>query len=348
MTTRTQSGDSPRGILQRIVILVVAVTAVLSVAGMVGIAMGAESSPDYGVRTARLNDAERPGNSFDHAVESGTSITDAVEIFNFTADPMSFDVYATDMVAMSNGGLTAASRTAEVAETGGWIVVSAESVEVPPNDSALVDFDIVVPVGAPPGEEFAAVIVEPPTEPTGGTIESKTRIGIRVNIEVIGEVNLGVALGDLTSERVGGTVRYRLEVGNTGSVTFETGGTATITDWSDATRAEVVLEPAGVFVAPGEQVVLIADWTDPPLFGRFDTTATVQAIVGDREPVLFEAGVVTLWIIPWLLVLGVLVLTLAAVWVVFVTRTRRKLWLERRREERQVLRDYRRNRDLAT
>ena len=345
MTAPSQLGDAIGRGLRRLVVLGAIAAMVLSVAGMVSVAIAAESSPDYGVRTARLNDAERPGSSFDHAIESGTTVTDAVEIFNFTAEPMSFDVYATDMVAASNGGVAPASRSIEVTGTGLWIVVSEDTVEVPANDSVLVDFDIVVPVGTPPGEEVAAVLVEPLTEPSGGSIESKTRIGIRVNIEVIGEVDLGVAVGELSSQRIGGTVQYRLEVENTGSVTFEVGGSATVIDWRGDERAEIVLEPAGVFVAPGEQVVLVADWTDPPLFGRFDTTATVQATVGDREPVPFETDVLTVWIIPWALVIGILVVVLILAWILYAKRDSIRSWRERRRDERAMLKDYRRTRD---
>ena len=345
MTTRPREGRYPGTLPRTLAVLVAAATAVLCVVGLAGIAIGAESTPDYGVRTARLNDAERPGNSFDHAVESSTSVTDAVEIFNFTDKTMVFDVYASDMVPLADGGLTAASRTDEVTGTGLWIVVSTDTVEVPPRESVLVDFDIVVPVGTPPGDQFAALLVEPETEPTGGSIESRTRIGIRVNIEVIGEVDLGVALGGLTSERLGGTVQYRLEVENTGSVTFEAGGIATVADWRGNQRAEIVFEPAGVFVAPGDQVVLVADWTDPPLFGRFDTTATVQATVGDRESVPFETGVLTVWIIPWALVISILVVVLIIAGILYAKRDSIRAWRERRRDERAMLKDYRRTRD---
>ena len=328
-----------------VAVFIAGAVAFLGAGGLGGIAEGAESQPDYGVRTARLNDAQRPGSSFDHAVESGTTITDAVEIFNFTGETMVFDVYSADMVPISNGGVTAASRNVEVTGTGTWIVVSTDMVEVPPHDSVLVGFDIVVPVGTPPGDEVAALLVGSQTAPTDGSIESKTRIGIRVNIEVIGEVDLGVVLGRFTSERIGDTVRYRLEVSNTGSVTFEAGGTATITDWSDTIRAEILLEPAGVFVAPGDQVVLVADWTDPPLFGRFDTTATVQVTVGDRESVPFETGVLTIWIIPWGFIAIIAIVVLLIAGIVYWQRGDIKAWRERRRDERAMLKDYRKQRE---
>jgi len=319
---------------------------VLSVAGLVGVAIAAESTPDYGVRTARLNDGERPGSSFDHAVESGASITDAVEIFNFTGEPMVFDIYSADMVLTSNtGSSTAASREADVVGTGLWIVVSTETVEVPRRDSVLVDFDIVVPVGTPRGDNAAAILVEPYAEPTGASIESKTRIGIHVNIEVIGQVDLGVELGDLTSERLDDIVQFRLEVENTGSVTFEVGGTATVTDWGGDQRAEIQFEPEGVFVAPGEQVILIADWTDPPLFGRFDTAASVQVVVGDREPVTFETNILTVWIIPWALLASIFVVALIIVGVLYAKRDSIRAWRERRSDERAMLKDYRKQRD---
>ena len=337
-------GPARYGIL-RIAIFIAGAVAVLGTVGLTGIAEGAESQPDYGVRTARLNDADRPGSSFDHAVESGTTVTDAVEIFNFTAEPMSFDVYSTDMVPISNGGLTAASRNVEVTGTGLWIVVSTDTVEVPPNDSELVDFDIVVPVGTPPGDEVAALMVGSQTEPTGGSIESKTRIGIRVNIKVIGEVDLGVALGGLTSERLGDTVQFRLEVENTGSVTFQAHGTVTVADRRGDERARIVLEPAGVFVAPGEKVVLVADWTDPPSFGRFDAAATVYATVGDREPIPFETGVLTVWIIPWAFMAIIAVAVLLIFWILYWQRGNIKAWRERHRDERAMLKDYRRTRD---
>ena len=345
MTAHPLSGHRSRRAIRSFVVLVAAITVTLGGVGIVGVAEGAEDLPDYGVRTARLNDVERPGNTVFHAVESGSSVTDALEIFNFTSEPMVFDVYSADMVPISNEGSTAASRTVDVTGTGLWIIPSVDTVEVAPHTSLLVDFDIIVPEGTPPGDEEGALLVEPQTGPTGGSIESRTRIGVRVQIEVVGEIDLGVALGDLTSERDGGTVRFRLDVVNTGSVTFEVGGAVTVTDWRGDRRADVSLEPSGVFVAPGEQVILIADWTDPPLFGRFDAVASVQAIVGDREPVPFESGVLTVWLVPWALVIGVLVVLLIIAGILYVKRDTITAWRDRRRDERAMLKDYRRTRD---
>jgi hypothetical protein len=313
----------------------------------IGVGRAGASGPEYSARPASDATSGEPEGYFSYAVETGGGeLVDAVEIMNFSQDPSLFDVYAADMVPTTNGRLAPASRDAEVVDTGAWITPNTPTIEVAGRSSALVEFTIDAPVGTAPGEYVAALLVERQGSGGTGTIETKTRIGLRVEIEVLGEVDLGLTLGDLDWERVRGDITFSLPFTNTGNVTFEGGGIISVTNAQGKLIADLSMEPATLFLGPGQTTELTAEWLDAPLFGKFEAQATVTAVVGPRDPVDFFSEKVNFWLIPWTEIVTVLALIGLIVWFLYTTRLRRKRWARHRREERAILRDYRERRRL--
>ncbi len=302
------------------------------------------AGPDYGARPAPLGEAVRASGFFAHSLEAGTGVVDAVEVFNLTNGAASFDIYAADMVQSTAGGLTAASPDLEVTGPGTWVSPKQGTVQVEPRSSARVEFTVDVPQGTAPGNYFASLLVEPLLPVGTGNIETRARIGLRVEIEVLGEVDLGVGLAPLTFVRESGEVRFELSATNTGSVTFASDGSVVVVSGSGDPVAELSLEPSGRFVAPGEQIIFQAVWENPPLFGRYMAEADLQAVVGNRLPVRFPSNTVAIWLVPWTLI-GTGLLVLGGVgWVLYASRQRRGKWIRHRREERALLRDFRERR----
>ena len=145
----------------------------------------AQERATYGARPAP-GEGDRSSGSFALSVATGSATTDAVEIFNLTDEPAAFDVYAVDVESSSTGDRVAAARDAKQ-PTGpaAWIAVNVTAVEVPPRASALVAFTIAVPNDTPIGDHLAALMVEPHQAADAGTIVSRTRVGLWVEIEVL-------------------------------------------------------------------------------------------------------------------------------------------------------------------
>ena len=70
---------------------------------------------------------------------------------------------------------------------------------VEPFGTREVPFVIEVPVGTAPGNYIASLIVES-TEAAGtGTIIARTRIALRIEVAVLGSINVGVAVGPIST-----------------------------------------------------------------------------------------------------------------------------------------------------
>ena len=235
----------------------VALATLLSVASAAGVAASAQNGPGYGVRPALVDGATASGASFDHSLGAGDSVEDAIEIFNLTDTRAAFDVYATDLVELDEGKTVAASPAAKVSGSGAWITPVSGEVEVDGRTSAIVEFAVNVPPDTPPGVYGAAVVVEPKDSAAAGAIESRTRIGIRVNIDVLAD---GVQADD----------------------------------------------------------------------------AGQAAPIPSNNPTSSP---------PWLLIVTILGALVTLALIVMATRDRRSAWLARRRDEREMLKEYRRTRD---
>ena len=341
MTGRTCSwGRSPRGPSPA---RVVTTGLTLVLLGTSAIALAAPSAPQYGARPSHAAHAGEPAADFVHALEPGAGISDAVEVFNFTDAPAQFHVYATDLVPTAGGdAMTPAAREAEVVGAGTWLSPARETVSVGPRSSVEVPFDLVVPAGTPPEHHAAALVVEPETgtETAAGptTVTNRTRIALRVDVDVLGEIDLGVILGGLTWERTDGGVRFTLPVTNDGTVTFEASGRVDVR----GSETTLPLGPNGLYPSPGETVELTATWDDPPVFGHVTVRPVVEAVVGTRAPRPFAGAEVSFWLVPWRLVASLAVAILLVVGIGWSTHDRLWRWWHRRRDERARVRDFRR------
>lgn len=324
----------------------VAIVLLLAASG-VGSAIAAQNLPAYTARPAQAGIDGRSSVLFRHSIESGSMVVDGVDILNLANDPAEFDVYVVDMVPSANGGLTAAARSAPVEGAGTWFAVSVDTVEIPSRRSAVVDFTMHVPEGTPPGDYTAVVMVETHESFGEGTISTRTRIGLPAHITVLADVNLDVMLGTITTRHTDQGIEIVLPVTNTGDVTFSTSGYATVDSWFGDETVVSQLSPHGAFIAPGEQIHLRALWVDPPRIGRYDVTVTIEASVGNRQPVPFTSDAATLWLIPWSTIITILTIAAIVAWVIRATRTTREERSKRKQEERDLIRDFRKQRDTA-
>jgi hypothetical protein len=297
----------------------------------------------YTALPAHHGDPNLPRGHFVHSLEAGSEVTDAVRVYNLTTQPTTFDVYAGDLIERDDGGSSPAGRHEEVTGSGAWITTEVGTITIPPRSSELVPFTIAVPTEAAQGTHPAALLVERQGAEPRGPITTRARIALRVELEVLGEIDLGVQLGALERSREDGAVRFDLPVSNTGTVTFAADGAVLISRRAQSTPTEVALGPAGQAVAPDGTVVLHGLW-DAPMFGRVTAQPVVEATVGERPARQFVGEAVTFWLVPWSHLLLALALVALVIALLVATRDRRRTWRQHHREERHVLRDFREER----
>jgi hypothetical protein len=212
----------------------------------------------------------------------------------------------------------------------------------------LVPITLSVPTGTVPGRHEAALLVEPMLDPTTEMLVHRTRVSLRVEIEVLGDIDLGVHLGRLSWGTGGREVDFRLPVANTGNVTFVASGVVSVVGRGGDPLAEVVLTPTDRALAPEASGTFSARWTDAPWFGHVTARPVVAVDVGDRPPVEFIGDPVTIWLLPWSQILAALALTAMLAALLLATRDPRRRRHERRLEERQLIRDHRARRKLGS
>jgi hypothetical protein len=271
-------------------------------------------------------------------METGMLVTDGVEILNFERDGATFLVYGADLVPTTDGTLTAASRAAEVSGAGAWLTFPEEQIYVPGRSSVVAPFELRVPVGTPPDTYGAAVLVERDVDEGSATITSRTRLALRVSIDVLGVIDLQALVGQLAWIPAETGIRFTVPVENTGSVSFAAGGLVVL---SDGSETGLPLRPVEPETVPGATVELRTVWSEPPWLGRLVAQPVIEATVGDRPPREFVGDQVTLWIVPWRdlgLIASGLVGLLVLLWV---TRGPRRRWWDRRREEHVAVEEVR-------
>ncbi len=335
-------GRSIKGPSQRLIVGFV--VPLLMVLGS-GSAAAQQNFPAYTARPADTGIDGRSSVLFSHSIESGSMVVDAVEILNLAPESTEFDVYVVDIVSSATGSPTAAPRGVPPEGAGSWFAVSSDTVEIPSRQSQLVEFTMEVPIGTPPGDYTAVVVVEPHEAFGEGTVSTRTRIGLPAQIAVLAEVNLGVDLGAITTVRTDQGITINLPVTNTGDVTFSASGFTELDPWFGDRTTSVSMQPEGAFVSPGEQIQLTGLWRNPPPIGRYDITVTVEATVGNRQPVQYLSPAKALWLIPWSTIVFLLIAAAMATWVAKATRPTREERAKRRQEERDLVREFRKSRE---
>jgi hypothetical protein len=290
----------------------------------------------YDARPIHHGDPDLPVDAYQHTLEPGASVSDGVEILNFTEEAAVLFVHATDLEPVVDGPLLAAAHDAEVLGVGAWIAFESERAYVPPRGALVAPFELSVPAGTASGSYVAVILVEPCTVEGCATITFQLPIALRVDVEVLGPIDLGAVLGPLACARTDDGLRFILTVVNHGSETFAA-------DWrvlvDGADEVAVALGPVPD-VAPGGAVELSAEWAGPPRLGRVVAQPIVEATVHGRRPRELVGGEVAFWLVPWrdLAVIAGPLLALALLG--WVTRVRRR-WLVRRRVERALAREPR-------
>ena len=133
---------------------------------------------------------QAPREFFNPVLQAGKTYADAVTVANYTAAPLTFNLYAADAFNTSDGGLSLRRRTDVQTDMGKWISLPYHMLAVPARSALIVPFAIVPPRDASPGDHVGGIVAEQ----TQGTQSHAGSVPITV-VQAVGCASTGGSWG---------------------------------------------------------------------------------------------------------------------------------------------------------
>ncbi|RKR88359.1 uncharacterized protein DUF916 [Micromonospora pisi] len=250
--------------------------------------------------------------SFTYKLDPGAVLTDYAAISNYSAQPITVDVYASDALTTATGAFDLLPAAQKPTDVGSWVAFEPayRRMVIPSKSRMDVPFRIRVPENATPGDHaggIVASIASPESDDQGNRVRVDRRVGARIYLRVTGEMLPALSVEQTEARYTGNlnpfgpgslTVTYRVR--NTGNVRL-TG------------RPQVhVAGPLGL----GSGTTQLADLPELLPGGVFTTTVRVDRIrplvrldldlgvmpvpVGDQGiGTTMASRSATVWALPW-------------------------------------------------
>lgn len=207
-----------------------------------------------------------------------------------------------------------------------WVNINPIEFTLEPGESRLVNFDILVPENAEPGGKYGSILASPIAimgeQPAGTSLLSK--VGALLLLTVSGEVKEDLRIKEFStlSFLETGPVPFTIRFENTGTVHLRPRGFVAISDWRDKKVIDIPFPQNNVI--PGSVRKVEASWDKKWLFGKY--TAMLVGSYGMTNTV-FEPPILTFWVFPWKIMLGVFLILLLITLYFYKTRRRWRLAL---------------------
>lgn len=314
----------------------------------------ADSTLTWSVRpTPSAEEPERPNYAYDLA--PGATVRDSIRVRNFGTEALPLAIYASDALTTATGVLDLLPAGEEPTDVGAWTVLDATNVEVPPQGFVDVQFTLVVPADAEPGDHTGGIVTSyrtPSEDESGQPVVLDRRLGSRIHVRVDGELVPRLEVSDVevsysgTANPLGtGTLHVDYVVTNVGNVRLGAAPTVVVPGRLGFPGREVALDRMPELL-PGNSLGFTVDV--PAVWPTVRTTAEVVLDpVPTREGDDFGSDVptatasVSTWSVPWSQVGAVLVVVGVPLWV---WRSRRR----RRRREAALVQQVERTTAIVT
>ncbi len=285
--------------------------------------------------------------TFDLALAPGQSANDGLKVANNGDEPITALVYTADVEIDEDGNqtYTRPSPTPEnyLASPASWIrlkvpdttkiVANTPYLEMAPGDELPVDFELVVPQGAAPGDYNTVVFFEmfEFDEGSEGSVSKVSgRIGARIDLRVVGEVVDNITLTDLSARTfvIGDTTPFAVRVSNEGNIDKKIDVRLVLLGAGESEEWSQVLEEQANVYAQRERFYDGAVAFDGVGFGRYTFRAVMDynKEVGDGEgTVIPETATVEreLWVIPlWLAITALVIIGIPLIYLTYRISTR--------------------------
>jgi hypothetical protein len=314
----------------------------LAVLSPLSVAIGASSNPTpvFGLRPALRGVTSMASGHFTYALRAGAHLRDTVIVDNFTAGPLTVNMYRANALTTPQGGFAPGQPGQPPRGATPWIALSRATLILPPHSEQRVPFTLDIPRGTPPGDYLATIVGAPlSTQRVADGLTLVSRAALVVDVTVVGHAHPALALGPLQVSGQGPTRVVTIDVANTGNVLISLSGRVEVSNGSD--HVALPLGPADAYVLPNGHATLTTTWSNVPAFGWPTLQATVTADVSGTPAAVYNSDPVQLLLIPWVDVLTatVIVLIVGGAWL--MTRGPRARRRTRRAEDARILAEYR-------
>lgn len=290
------------------------------------------------------NDFGSDRTNYSYAIDPGSTLTDGIVVANRGEEPIDLEVYAADGFTTQDGALSLVLADEKSTGVGAWITPGQETVTVAPGATASIPFTVSIPEDATPGD-YAGGLVTSLTVPDAATgVNVDRRLGIRVDLRVGGELAPALAVEDLSVSWDGGlnpfaggdaTVTYTLH--NTGNATISADPASTVGGVFGLLATQAPAADPIPELLPGEsRTVTVVVPNVPPLFAVIATTTVTPLVTdaaGSRSPIAEVSATAVGPAVPWMLLLILALIAVAAV-LVWRGRARRKVAAQEAEEAR--------------
>ncbi len=227
--------------------------------------------------------------SFEVSANPGDTIKNVVKVTNITTNPIALETLAKDFVAVGNEGAVELLDENSFFSLASWVNFEVDTITLQPKQTALIDYQIKVPVNAEPGGKFASLIFRtiPPknNEITGATLAQE--VGALVLMRVAGDAKEYAKISEFTSDKSVyeyGPIEFTLLVRNEGSVHVRPKTNVTITNTLGKRVASISLGEKNVL--PSAERKFNGLLEKKYMFGRY--TATATAVYGTKNTILTD------------------------------------------------------------
>lgn len=308
----------------------------------VGVAAAASGDPTpvFGLRPALRATTTMTSGHFTYALQAGAHLRDAVIVDNFTAGPLTLNMYRANALTTPQGGFAPGQQAQPPLGATPWIALSRTTLILPPHSEQRVPFTVAIPRGTPPGDYLATIVGAPvSTQRVANGLTLVSRAALVVDVTVVGHAHPALSLGSPQVSGQGPNRLVTIDVANTGNVLISLSGTINVSNGSD--RFARPLGPANAYVLPGGHAILTTTWSRVPPIGWPTLKATIKAAVSGTTVAMYTTHPVRLLLIPWKYVQAavVILVVVAATWL--LTRKRRAQRRSRRAEDARILAEYR-------
>jgi hypothetical protein len=263
--------------------------------------------------------------SFELTANPGDILTNKLNIYNRNNSTVPVKMEVEDFVASGEMGAVLVQETDnETYSLAKWIKVYPENIILKPNEKRIVTFEIIVPPDGEAGGHYGSVLAsfggDSVSGGSGSAISSKVASLVLLNVS--GEVIEDLDVLDFSAPEFQeyGPVPFEIRFENKGTVHVKPRGFITITDMFGNKVKD--LEFPFKNVLPGSVRRINIEWDGGFLMGKY-TAMLVGSYGNNNEPL--ELNVVTFWVLPWKLMLGVSVVILIILTILFLTRKRIRL-----------------------
>ncbi len=161
-------------------------------------------------------------------LKPGTIVRDYIAVTNFSAMPVTFQLYATDAFTNASGSLDLLPAAQKPTDVGSWVSNLKNTITLAPNARATEPFTLTIPATAPPGDHAGGIIASVTVQGqnnAGAPVKVDRRLAAALNLRVDGALAAGLRIESVSSSYRGtanpfggGGVDVHYTVHNTGNI----------------------------------------------------------------------------------------------------------------------------------